>query len=265
MKLVVLGAGAGGGLPQWNCACANCTAAREGAVSPRTQASLAVSADGESWILLGVSPDVRAQLQVTPALWPRAARHSPIVGAAIPNGDLDAWIGLLSLREWTPLTLMATPPVRDDLLANPVMRTLSRFEGHSRWAQFPATLAGLTIEAIPVPGKVPVHMMGHRAPDSLDNVGFVVRDQRKSIAWFPSVGGPTRELERALTEVDVIFFDGTFSREDELPGAREMAHWPVSESRDWLAKFSARKFWVHVNNTNPLREDVPADGMELEL
>jgi pyrroloquinoline quinone biosynthesis protein B len=263
MKLIVLGSAAGGGLPQWNCACANCTRARQRAIAPRSQASLAVSADGESFVLLGVSPDVRTQLQATPALWPRAPRNPPIAGAAILNGDLDSWLGLLSLREWTPLAICATPIVKSDLLANPVMRTLERFAGHSRWLEFPAMIAGLTIEAIPVPGKVPLHL--NRAADPLDNVGFIVRDQRKSIAWFPSVGGPTPALERALTEVDVIFFDGTFLHEDELPDARRMAHWPVSESRDWLAKFRARKFWVHVNNTNPMLADIPEDGTELAL
>src|SRR5207253_828904 len=109
-------------------------------------------------LLLGASPDVRAQLAATPALWPRAGRQSPVAGVALVNGDLDAWMGLLSLREWTPLTIYATAIVRRDLSANPVLRTLERFPGHSRWVDLDGRVAagGLSLEAVPVPGKVPV-------------------------------------------------------------------------------------------------------------
>jgi pyrroloquinoline quinone biosynthesis protein B len=282
MRLIVLGSGAGGGVPQWNCACANCTNVRRGLAPARTQASLAVSADGESWLLLGASPDVRVQVAATPALWPRKMRHSPIAGAALPNGDLDAWVGLLTLREWTPLLVFATEPVRRDLDANPVLRTLERFPGQSVYLdlvegeRLPAA-EGLSLEAVPVPGKVPVHMVGHRSPHPLDNVGFVVRDEKrgKSAAWFPSVARPTPALERALAEVDAVFFDGTFFGDNELAemSARELGHWPVAESAPWLARLPARHKWlVHVNNTNPLLADptlaavpVAYDGLEVEL
>src|SRR5262245_1534749 len=114
MRALVLGSAAGGGFPQWNCGCTNCAGIRTGAIAarPRTQTSLAVSGDGERWLLLGASPDVHAQIAAAPALWPRALRGSPVVAVAVPNGDLDAWLGLLSLREWTPLEILATDVVR---------------------------------------------------------------------------------------------------------------------------------------------------------
>jgi pyrroloquinoline quinone biosynthesis protein B len=273
VRLRVLGAAAGGGFPQWNCACANCVGVRGGRLraSPRTQASLAISADGERWVLLGASPDVRVQLERTRELWPGADGRSPIAAVALPNGDVDAWAGLLSLREWTPLTLLATPPVRADVVDdNGVMATLRRFSDHSRWIDLApdarVSVAGLTIEGVPAPGKPPLHRTREATP--LDNVGFVVRDERRgrSVAWFPSVAGPTPAVERALREADAIFFDGTFFRDDELvrtgrsaARARQMGHWPVGGDDGSAAMLAtlptADKWLVHVNNTNPLVVD----------
>jgi pyrroloquinoline quinone biosynthesis protein B len=273
MRLRVLGAAAGGGFPQWNCACANCVGVRSGRLraSPRTQASLAISADGERWILLGAAPDVRVQIERTRELWPAADGRSPIAAVALPNGDVDAWAGLLSLREWTPLTLLATPPVRADVIDdNGVMATLRRFSDHTRWLELApdarVTVAGLTIEGVPAPGKPPLHRA--RAATPLDNVGFVVRDERRgrSVAWFPSVAGPTPAVERALREADAVFFDGTFFRDDELvrtgrsaARARQMGHWPVGDDDGSAAMLAtlptADKWLVHVNNTNPLLVD----------
>lgn len=279
MRARVLGSAAGGGFPQWNCRCAQCQGVRAGtlAARPRTQASLAVSSDGDHWLLLGASPDVRSQIDDTPELAPRRD-GSPIAGVALPNGDVDAWAGLLSLREWTPLRIFATPVVRADVAGdNGVLRTLERFPGHSQWIELAAgarveAVGELSIEAVPLAGKPPLHRMGVRAADPLDNVGLVVRDERRgrSLAWFPSVAGPSPALEQALREVDVLFFDGTFCREDELAaagrgssGARAMGHWPVDGadgSAAFLATLPVRDKWlVHVNNTNPLLAD---DGPE---
>ena len=52
LRVVVLGAAAGGGVPQWNCGCPVCRTARsENPELQSTQASIAVSADGEHWYL----------------------------------------------------------------------------------------------------------------------------------------------------------------------------------------------------------------------
>ena len=286
MRLRVLGSAAGGGFPQWNCGCRNCDGVRRGviAATPRTQASLAVSADGERWLVLGASPDVRVQLERAPELWPKAgARGTPIAAVALPNGDVDAWLGLLSMREWTPLSLFATDVVRRDVVErNAVLRTLDRFEGHSRWqtllpgARVAVDGTGLTLEAVPAPGKPPLHMMARREADPLDNVGFVVRDETRGVqvAWFPSVAGPSPAVQRALREADALFFDGTFFCDDELAAAglgdaraRQMGHWPVGGS-DGSAAFlatlpAADKWLVHVNNSNPLLDDDSRERREL--
>ena len=68
MHVTLLGTAAGGGLPQWNCNCTNCREARSGSgrVRPRTQSSVAISADGKRWFLLNASPDIARQIESFP-------------------------------------------------------------------------------------------------------------------------------------------------------------------------------------------------------
>lgn len=305
MLIRVLGSAAGGGFPQWNCGCPNCRGVRDGSVvaTPRSQASVAVSADGDAWFLLGASPEIRAQIEACPALHPREPRHSPIAGVLLANGDLDHCLGLFSLRESHPIRVYATPRVREGLTqGNTLYRTLERFPGQTRWTVLVAgrevvlTTAdgepsGLVVEAIPAPGKVPLHLDGLQDPSPGDNVGFLIREpaRDRTLAYFPSVGGPSEALIPALERADIVFFDGTFWSSDELValglGARraeDMAHWPLGGpegSLKMLAGLSARRrVLIHINNTNPiLRDDseerralaaaeveVAWDGMELD-
>src|SRR4029078_7674777 len=131
MRAIVIGAAAGGAFPQWNCGCPNCVGVREGRAGlvARTQDSLAVTSSGERFALVNASPDVLAQIKATPALWPRAPRHTPIAAIVLTNGDMDHILGLFSMRDSQPLALYATPPVWKGLEASILVRTLKRFEG----------------------------------------------------------------------------------------------------------------------------------------
>ena len=169
LSAIVLGSAAGGGLPQWNCNCDNCARARAGDpdVLPRTQSSLAVSADGDHWFLLNASPDIREQLANTPALHPREKRHTPIAGVVLTNGDVDHVAGLLTLRERTAFDVYASSRVLDVLNNNVIFEVVNR-ELVSRSAlplNEPVSLtkpdgspSGVTIEAFPVPGKVALYL-----------------------------------------------------------------------------------------------------------
>jgi pyrroloquinoline quinone biosynthesis protein B len=300
VRVRVLGSAAGGGFPQWNCGCDNCRLARRSPAEarPRTQESVAVSADGVSWFLINLSPEVRGQIESFGALWPNAPRHTPLAGLLLTNGDLDHCLGLLSLRESHPLTIYATASVRDGFTTGNVLyRTLQRFPGQASWRSLelgeeqPLGDSGLHVTAVPTPGKLPLHLEGLRAPSREDNVGLMIRDggSGKTLAYFSGVAGPSPDVERALGAADAIFFDGTFWSSEELIAAglgtrraEEMAHWPVGGSDGslaYLSRFPARKLYIHVNNTNPmLRElgaerrrltsagvEVAADGQELEL
>jgi pyrroloquinoline quinone biosynthesis protein B len=301
LKIRVLGSAAGGGLPQWNCGCFNCREGRRvgGRARPRTQESIAISADGESWFLINASPEIRAQIESCSDLWPRAERHSPIAGILLTNGDLDHCLGLLSLRESHPLVVYATEAVRAGFTeGNVLYRTLERFPDQVTWRRLALgqeqPLGGLGSElrvtAIPAPGKLPLHLEGLRAPSPEDNVGFVIREgSRARIAYFSGIAGPSPEVERALGEADVVFFDGTFWSSDELIAAglgtrtaAEMAHWPIGGpdgSLQLLSRQGPPAIYIHVNNTNPILHDDSAeqraviaagvaiahDGLELNL
>lgn len=306
MRIHVLGSAAGGGVPQWNCGCPNCRDVRAGSgrVAPRTQDSLAASADGEAWILLNASPDIRQQIESFPPLQPAAPRHSPIRAIVLTNGDLDHCLGLFSLRESSPLVIYATERVRHGLVErNAIVRTLQRFPGQLTWrllkpgvekelAGPDSAPSGLSVTALPLPGKLPIHLEGLLPPDPEDNVGLWIRDRTSGrlAVYAPGVASIDDRLCQALDGADCLFFDGTFWTGDELirlglstKRAEEMAHLPIGGPAGSLARLAGlsirRKAYTHINNSNPiLRADsgersavetagweTAEDGMEVHL
>ncbi|HLU67917.1 MAG TPA: MBL fold metallo-hydrolase, partial [Kofleriaceae bacterium] len=227
------------------------------------------------------SPDVRQQIEACPALHPRATRDTPIAGVLLASGDLDACLGLLSLRESQPLAVYGTAAVLRGFADGSLHRTLARVPGQVSWR--PLALGadqalagpdgrpcGLSIAAFPVPGKVPLHRAGLQEPGPEDTVALRVRDRARgqTLLWAPSVAGPAPVIEPLLREAELALFDGTFWSADELERAgaggrraEEMGHWPLggpAGSLALLARVPARSVLVHINNTNPiLVEDSP--------
>jgi pyrroloquinoline quinone biosynthesis protein B len=271
--------------------------------TPRTQESVAVSADGDAWFLLNASPEIRGQIESFPPLHPRAPRHSPVAGIVLTNGDLDHCLGLLSLRESHPLTVYATDHVRRGFTeGNVLYRTLQRFPeqvtwrvlkaGHEEEMTVEGRPTGLALSPVAVPGKLPIHLEGRLAPDPEDNVALRIRESKtgRTLVYAPAVGAVTPAVRMALQGADCLFFDGTFWSSDELPAqglgtkrAEDMAHVPVGGPEGSLAALQgmprARRIFIHINNTNPLlRENGPErqavaregwevayDGMEVLL
>jgi len=297
MTAIVLGAAAGGGFPQWNCNCDVCRLAWAGdpRVCPRTQASLAVSADRKRWILLNASPDLRAQIQATPALHPKSLRDSPIESVVLTGAEIDQTAGLLSLRERSPFGLIATAATLAAVADNPMFGVLAA-DVVSRRAIAPGEKFplgdGLQAELFMVPGKLPLYLEGENpdtAEESAANVGVEIADDSKRLAYVPGAAAVTPALLQRLSRADVILFDGTLSTDDEMirsrTGAktgRRMGHMPIDGEGGSLATLqglSARKIFVHINNTNPILVDgsperrrveaagweVAADGMEIVL
>jgi pyrroloquinoline quinone biosynthesis protein B len=296
MRLRILGAAAGGGLPQWNCACPNCAEARSGSgrVRPRTQDGLALDLGGGAWALLNASPDIHRQIQATPELWPQSGRASPIRAVILTNGDLDHTLGLFSLRENTPFTLYATDAVLRGLVeGNTIFRTLQRFPGQVTLERLalerPLALPGpdgrpgaVTVTPIPLPGKVAKHLEGLAPASPEDNVGLWIRDERtgKRIVVAASAGAAGDYVE-LFDGADALLFDGTFWSSDELvrlglgtARAEDMAHLPIGGPQGSLALLESvvvgRRVFTHVNNTNPIlaagspeRAAVEAAGWEV--
>lgn len=257
----------------------------------RTQDSLAVTSNGERFALVNASPDILGQIKATPALWPRAPRHTPIGAVLLTNGDMDHVLGLFSLRESQPLAIYATPPVWSGLLASVLIRTLKRFEGQVVFrplqigrevelADAAGEPLGLRVRPFAAPGKLPVHLMGHAAESAEDNVGLSLRDSGSSDAPAIAYAAACASLQGVdLENHSAVLFDGTFYREDELVRlglskavAKDMAHMPISGESGSLARLAAlkaRKIYTHINNTNPIlaaseeRRTVEAAGWEV--
>jgi pyrroloquinoline quinone biosynthesis protein B len=297
MRIIVLGSAAGGGFPQWNSACAVGGRAwrHDPAARWRTQCSLAISADDERWVLLNASPDLRQQILATPALHPKAApRHSPIAAVVLTNGDIDHVAGLLTLRESQPFDLYATGAMLDVLAANPIFDALNpAYVARHRMALDEAIeVAGLTILAFAVPGKVALYLERGEPVigESEDTVGLEVRAGDRRFFFVPGCARVTDALAARLEDAPLVFFDGTLWTDDEMvrsgtgakTGAR-MGHISVFGPDGSLAALASLavgcKIYIHINNTNPMLLDdsperatvlragweVAHDGMEVCL
>ncbi len=304
MIVHVLGSAAGGGFPQWNCNCRNCDGLRRGRIKARarTQSSLAVSGDGNNWVLVNASPDILAQLRAFPSLQPaRALRDTALVGVLLVDSQIDHTTGLFMLREGRPLHVYATDCVREDLTSgNPVFTVLGHYcgvEWHPMRTDPDATFRiegapGVDFRAVPLTSKAPPYSPHRQASRAGDNVGIVMRDEAsgRTLFYAPGLGAIDASLRALFAQADCLLVDGTFWTEDELlrlqvstKHAQDMGHLPLSGAGGMLEALAAcpraRKVLIHINNTNPiLDEDSPEralltaagievahDGMEISL
>lgn len=301
MQVIILGSAAGGGVPQWNCGCPNCTAARQDGRS-RSQSSVAVSADGERWVLLNASPDLRTQLARHRTLWPRSSRGTPIGAVVLTDGEIDHTLGLLLLRESATRLPVYAPAGVAALLGDewPLYRVLSAYAGVEprvleegrpvALTDRAGALLGLCCSATAMARRPPRYARS-ASPGTVD-VGLRLVDERTggTLAYIPTAGAVDDAVRRVASGADLLLFDGTFWSDDELraagvdgPTAREMGHLPVDGpggSLELLPGVGAKRtVLVHINNTNPIlahgsleRAEVEAagiavgeDAMEFEL
>jgi pyrroloquinoline quinone biosynthesis protein B len=279
LRVVVLGAAAGGGVPQWNCGCRVCQAARTGHPELQsTQASLAISADGAHWLLINASPDLRQQLTAAPQLHPATGklRHSPITGVILTNGEIDAIAGLLSMREGSPFTIYAHARVLATLKSNSIFNVLNektvRRQGIEIEQAFEPVLSdgspsGIEILPFEVTGKGAWYLEGERQPTgdgAGDTLGLRIRDKAtgKFFYFLAACAEVTDDLKSRLKGAPLVFFDGTVWRDDELIAAglstktgRSMGHIAMSGELGAIAALESlgieRKVFLHINNSNP--------------
>jgi len=295
LHILVLGSAAGGGFPQWNCNDEVSRRSRAGdkRLLPRTQSSLAVSADRKRWVLLNASPDLRQQISDSPPLHPRregARRSTPIAGVVLTNADVDHVAGLLSLRENQAFALYAHRRVLEVLAENTIFNVLNPAIVARRCLQLDEKLplcdaAGqlldLNVLAFRVPGKTPLWREDEAAP-SLgtrlgDTIGLEIggSDETRPLFYIPGCAAMTEELAGRLQGAALVFFDGTLWRDDEMivqgvgtkTGLR-MGHMSCSGIDGSMAAFERldvkRKIFIHINNTNPLLIEDSAERREAE-
>jgi pyrroloquinoline quinone biosynthesis protein B len=288
VTVVVLGVAAGGGLPQWNCRCPICSAAWEDPHLRNTQASLAISADGESWFLVNASPDLRQQIVEAHQLHPRTnrLRHSPIAGVILTNGEVDAVAGLLTLREGSPFGIWAHPRVLQTLDENSIFNVLSRqlvprspialdtpFEP---WLQ-DGRPSGLTVEAFAVASKPALYLEESVATEEAgDALGLHIRrPDSAGVFVVPACGAVTPELAERLRGASAVFFDGTLWRDDEILRAglgqktgQRMGHVSMSGEDGAIRALAdlgiRRRIFIHINNSNPAHLPHSLERRQLE-
>ena len=299
MRILVLGSAAGGGHPQWNCHTPSSLRVwqRAPGMLPRTQTSIAVTVNERDWILINASPDFRQQILATPALWPsQGLRHSPIKSVVITSGEIDHIAGLLSMRENQAFTLYSTPPILDVLSSNPIFDALDQgvVARTALALDVPLQLHGVTVTPFSVPGKVPLFLEGQFA-DHLEGtaehtLGLCIADRQHRCFFIPGCAYFTSELQQRLQDADILFFDGTLWRDDELIGlgvsaktGARMGHMSIDGPDGTLKLLSdlriPKKYFLHVNTTNPILNahsaerakiqscgwDVAYDGLEISL
>jgi pyrroloquinoline quinone biosynthesis protein B len=304
MKITILGSAAGGGFPQWNCNCRNCSGLRNGTVraTARTQSSIAVSSNGLDWVLVNASPDILAQIRATPALQPaRARRDSGIAAVMLMDAQIDHVTGLLMLREGKPLPLYCTAQVWQELNHGlPLVPVLSHYCG-VHWHELPvgsgaAThipgIDGIRFTPVALSSKAPPYSLHREHPELGDNIGLLIEDMAggKSVFYAPGLGAIDPQVDAAMRHADCVLVDGTFWTADEMiaagfskKSAADMGHLPQSGDGgmiDVLDGIGARrKVLIHINNTNPILDDdsaqrallarhgieVAFDGMEITL
>jgi pyrroloquinoline quinone biosynthesis protein B len=297
VHILVLGSAAGGGFPQWNCLCPVCQLAWAGdkRVKPRTQSSLAISSDGENWLLLNASPDLRQQILALKQLHPRGAkRHSPIAGVFVTNGDVDHLTGLLTLREQQPFTIYGSKRTLE-LTGESVFGVLNKDLVKSVPVELekPVKVMGLTITPFAVPGKVPLWLEDAQVKIGTEDestVGLEIIEGKKRFYYIPGCAEVTPKIQERIKGADLLFFDGTTYTDDEMvklglspKTAWRMGHVAMSGEKGSMHRLLdlniGRKIYVHINNTNPvLIEDSPErqsvekagwdvsyDGMEVTI
>lgn len=272
MRVILLGTAAGGGFPQWNCACALCVGTRRGVLPPRRQECVAVSGNGRDWWLLNAAPDIHTQLLTTPPLWPGPRpRDSPVRGVLLTDAELDHTLGLTILRGATAMTVYAAAPVLGALAADLPLRDL--LDRYGSWTWRDSTLGslelsgGLRVLTYPISTKAPKYVVG-AAADAHWVSALRIEDPATggALVYAPCLANWPTGLDDWLASASCALLDGTFFSAEELGSAirsREpdagqslMGHLPVDGPGGTLAALTRhrglRRIYTHLNNTNPL-------------
>ena len=295
-RTCILGATAGGGLPQWNCGCTNCELARSGEIPSQSQSSVACSINGSEWAILNASPDIRDQMARAASLHPTDLRISPLKSVLLTNGDIDHVAGLLTLREQQQFILFATQDIHNVLAANPIFAALKPDLVIRRTIALGVPfqlVTGLTATLFSVPGKVPLYLEGEVVQTDLEGeqtVGVHLQGAGRDVYYIPGCAAFKPDLKARLEGADMVMFDGTLWRDDEMvttglsqKTGQRMGHMSMSGPEGSIAAFDGmdirRKVFVHMNNTNPVLRPTSAekakaeaagwtiaqDGMEIDL
>ena len=295
MRVKVLGTAAGGGVPQWNCACRNCAAARSGAAPRRLVASLAVSAADDRWVLVNASCDIGQQINESRELQPGEPRGSPIVALLLTDANIDHTAGILEFRQADTFSIHSTAIVKQTVCEHPMFAQFER--NTKRWHAFGSgdrvrvelpEAPQLYVYAIAAPGLLPSYAGADPKEGAV--VAYVFEHEKKKVVYAPIFLALNDNLKREMQLADAVLLDGTCWSDDEMielglgtRTSREMGHAPISGTDGSLQVVrevrTPHRYYTHINNSNPILDPasaqaqqlrqagfgVASDGLELEL
>jgi pyrroloquinoline quinone biosynthesis protein B len=295
MKARFLGTAAGGGVPQWNCACPNCIAVRSGRAPRRSVAALAVSADDDHWILVNASCDITRQLALVPELQPREGRTSPIASLLLTDANVDHAAGVLEFRQSSSFSIYSSELVKETLCSSPLFAQFANDRKH--WTTFGAgtrvclsvrEAPRMNVYAIRVPGLLPSYA-GAAERDGAA-VAYVFEHNGWRLVYAPIFLRMDESLLSEVRQADASVLDGTCWSDTEMIDlglgtrtSRAMGHSPISGDGGSLARCpvtqSGSRYYTHINNSNPILNPasvqahearkagfiIPEDGLEINF
>lgn len=266
MQALVLGSGAGGGVPQWNCGCRNCD---DKTAPVRTQSSIVVSKNKfETCVLVNASPDFSTQVRKNHThLHARGLRKSPITDVILTDSHIDHVTGLLSMREAPVLRIHCTQQVQYDITTSfnilDVLSNYTDIEVRTIELGEPFEINDILFLGYPIQGKAPPYNPRRHSTDQEymnepgDTLALVVENK---LLYAPALEVLDDNILGLMDKMKTVLIDGTCWKQDDMVSqglgtklARDMGHITMSESLPLLEKVKApHKYFIHINNSNPV-------------
>jgi pyrroloquinoline quinone biosynthesis protein B len=264
-RLIVLGIAQDGGVPQAG------SVEERGWTDPAWRERVVClgivdPASGSRW-MIEATPDFPSQLRTLALESPARPRGSPLIdGIFVTHAHIGHYTGLMYLGHEAlgakGVPVFAMPRMREFLRTNGpwsqlVNRENIRLEELADGRAVALGESGIRVTPVLVP---------HRQEYS-EVVGFRIEGPRRRVLFIPDIDSweewdaMGKRLEDELTRCDVVYLDGTFFANGEIPG-RDMTGFPhpfITKTMQRLAAAGVgvsaderRKVrFIHLNHTNP--------------
>ena len=270
VHIKILGTGAGGGVPQWNCNCPNCKKARikdNKVVLPRTQSSIALSANQKDWVLINASPDIRTQINRNKSSFKTTSlRKNTFKDIILVDSQIDHTTGLLTMREGDPLNVFCTENTHHDLTNEfPIFKILDSFCGvnyNEIKINTSLFVQDIMFTFVDIKSNAPPYSTSRDKTKPGTNIGIIIYNPNtnKSLFYAPGIEEINDDIKGILSQVDIVLIDGTCWTNNELidigvskSNAVSMGHKPQTDMIHVFKEFpKLRKILIHINNTNPI-------------
>lgn len=219
-QFIILGTGAGPGLPSFFCDCVACREARKNPELARTRSGALIAA-GASNVLIDASPDLRRQLI--------KENVNKVDSVFLTHWHYDHFGGLGELEYYAKLARhdvipVFLPPsaVEQYTAAYPDLADVFHIKPWEFYQQYSVGEISLT----PLP-----------ANHGVETAGFLLESKEVRLAYFPDTAGLPAASAEKVRGVDWLICDATFHGENWFPEA----HMSIEEAIELGEKVEARR------------------------